>query len=58
MTEPQNGRKTDDIEMIEDRVLYPIKELDERAIMKNQLINYNFVVGKTVELNMNCLNQE
>lgn len=42
-----------EVEMTEDRVPYPIKELDERAIMKNQPKNYDFVVEKTAELNMN-----
>ena len=53
LTEPQNEKNAGEIEMTEDRVPYPIKELDERAIMKNQPKNYDFVVEKTAELNMN-----
>ena len=53
LTEPQNERNAGEVEMTEDRVPYPIKELDERAIMKNQPKNYDFVVEKTAELNMN-----
>ena len=44
--------------MTEDRVPYSIKELDERTIMKNQPKNYDFVVEKTAELNMNGINRE
>ena len=53
LTEPQNEKNAGEVEMTEDRVPYPIKELDERAIMKNQPKNYDFVVEKTAELNMN-----
>ena len=57
MTDPQNEKKADELEMTEDRVPYPIKELDERTIMKNQPKSYDFVVEKTAELNMNGPNQ-
>ena len=57
LTEPQNERNIDEIEMTEDRVPFSIKELDERIIMKNQPQNYDFVVEKTAELNMNGPNQ-
>ena len=57
LTEPQNEKNADEVEMTEDRVPYPIKELDERAIMKNQPKNYDFVVEKTAELNINGPNQ-
>ena len=57
LTEPQNEKNAGEVEMTEDRVPYPIKELDERAIMKNQPKNYDFVVEKTAELNMNGPNQ-
>ena len=57
LTEPQNEKNAGEVEMTEDRVPYPIKELDERAIMKNQPKNYDFIVEKTAELNMNGPNQ-
>ena len=53
LTDPQNEKNAGEVEMTEDRVPYPIKELDERVIMKNQPKNYDFVVEKTAELNMN-----
>ena len=57
LTEPQNERNAGEIEMIEDRVPYPIKELDERTIMKNQPKNYDFVVERTEELSLGGPNQ-
>ena len=57
LTEPQNERNAGEIEMIEDRVPYPIKELDERTIMKNQPKNYDFVVERTAELSLGGPNQ-
>ena len=57
LTEPQNEKNIDEIEMTADRVPFSIKELDERVIMKNQPKNYDFVVEKAAELNMNGPNQ-
>ena len=57
LTEPQNDRNAGEIEMTEDRVPYPIKELDERTIMRNQPKNYDFVVELTAELGLGGPNQ-
>ena len=57
LTEPQNEKRADEIEMTEDRVPLSIKELDERTIMKNQPKNYDFVVEKAAELNISRPNQ-
>ena len=57
LTEPQNDRNAGEIEMTEDRVPYPIKELDERTIMRNQPQNYDFVVERTAELGLGGPNQ-
>ena len=57
LTEPQNEKRADEIEMTEDRVPLSIKELDERTIMKNQPKNYDFVVEKAAELNISGPNQ-
>ena len=57
LAEPQNKRNAGEVEMTEDRVSFPIKELEERTIMKNQPKNYDFVVEKTAELSMNGPNQ-
>ena len=57
LTEPQNEKNADEIEMTEDRVPFPIKELDERTIMKNQPKNYDFVIERTAELTIGGLNQ-
>ena len=57
LTEPQNEKRADEIEMTEDRVPLSIKELDERNIMKNQPKNYDFVVEKAAELNISGPNQ-
>ena len=52
LTEPQSARNADETEMTQDRVPYPVKELDERIIMKNQPKNYDFVVERSAELNL------
>ena len=52
LTEPQNEKRADEIEMTEDRVPLSIKELDERTIMKNQPKNYDVGVEKAAELNI------
>ena len=57
LTEPQNEKNAGEVEMTEDRVRYPVKELDERTIMKNQPKSYDFVVEKTAELNIGGPNQ-
>ena len=43
--------------MTEDRVPFPIQELDERVIMKNQPKNYNFVIERTAEFTLGGPNQ-
>ena len=57
LTEPQNDINHDEPELTADRVPYPIKELDERVIMKNQPKNYDFVVERTAEINLSGPNQ-
>ena len=57
LTEPQNERISGVLEMTEDRVPFPIKELDERVIMKKQPKNYDFVVERTEELSLGGPNQ-
>ena len=57
LTEPKSEKKADEVEMTGDRVPFPIKELDERTIMKSQPKNYNFVVERTTELSLGGPNQ-
>ena len=57
LTEPQNEKKAGEVEMTEDRVPFPIQELDERVIMKNQPKNYNFVIERTAEFTLGGPNQ-
>ena len=52
LTEPINEKNVGEVEMTEDRVPFPIKELDERTIMKNQPKNYDFVIERTAELTL------
>ena len=57
LTEPQNEKNAGEVEMTEDRVPFPIQELDERVIMKNQPKNYNFVIERTAEFTLGGPNQ-
>lgn len=45
------------VDMTADRVQYPIKELDERDIMKHEPKIYNFVGDPKTEKNLNITNQ-
>ena len=57
LTEPQTDKNAEEIEMTEDRVPYPVPELDERNIMQNQPKNYDFVIEPQTELNLTAQNQ-
>ena len=53
LTESQIVKNTEEIEMTGVRFPHPVPELDERTIMQHQPKNYDFVVEKTAELNIN-----
>lgn len=57
LAETQNEKKADEVEMTADRVPFPIEELDERLIMRNQPKNYDFVIERTAEIQLGGPNQ-
>jgi hypothetical protein len=57
LNKPINKKNELEKEMTGDRVKISVDELDERAIMQNELKNYNFIVDKTPDKDLTAINQ-
>ena len=53
LTSQKEEKKLDDLEMTEDRVRISVPSEDERTNMKNETKEYNFIVDKSAELEIN-----